>query len=270
MEPTKSDEQKDLVFDYKALRLLVGAIAFLLPWVVILVTYRATSSISASYHTKVRDVFVGALFVIGALLVAYNGHKIQLDEKDLGKFWGWMGTYWKGAKKFRVIEREYEERAVSLLGGIAAVVTALCPTACDLCIPDVKSRIHGIGAAILFSTVVYFCLVGFLDQVKPALKKMWAEGGKAKLRAWVYLSCGWGIAAIMLGSVIAPYALTGTVARILSITFWAETVALWLFGIAWMTASKFLRFLVDDEKEQLKLIEVKMGKPKSRELQTSA
>ena len=61
MEPSKSDEQKDLVFDYKALRLLVGAIAFLLPWVVIVVTYRATSSISASYHTKVRDIFRGSL-----------------------------------------------------------------------------------------------------------------------------------------------------------------------------------------------------------------
>src|SRR5215208_5760964 len=112
MEPSKSDEQNDLVFDYKALRLMVGAIAFLLPWVVIVVTYQATSSISASYHTKVRDIFVGSLFVIGALLVAYNGHKIQVDEKSAGTFWGWISIYWKGAKKFRMIEREYEERAV--------------------------------------------------------------------------------------------------------------------------------------------------------------
>src|ERR1044072_8281279 len=104
MEPSKSDDSKDLVFDYKALRLLVGAIAFFLPWVVILVTYRATSSISASYHTKVRDIFVGSLFVIGALFVAYNGHKIQVDEKNLGKFWDWLSTFWKGARKFRVIE----------------------------------------------------------------------------------------------------------------------------------------------------------------------
>lgn len=270
MEPSKSDDSKDLVFDYKALRLLVGVIAFFLPWVVILVTYRATSSISASYHTKVRDIFVGSLFVIGALFVAYNGHKIQVDEKNLGTFWDWLSTFWKGARRFRVIEREVEERVVSLLGGIAAIATALCPTACDLCTQDVKSRIHGIGAAILFSAVVYFCLVGFLYQVKPALKKSWAAGGKAKLRAWIYLVCGWGVAAMMLCSVIAPYLLTSTVARTLSITFWAETVALWLFGIAWMTASKFLRFLVDDEKEQLKLIEVKIGKPKSQELQTSA
>jgi len=82
--------------------------------------------------------------------------------------------------------------------------------------------------------------------------------------------CGWGIAAIMVGSVAAPYAVTAELARAWSITFWAETVALWLFGIAWMTASKFLRFLVDDEKEQLKLIDLKMHQTNNREVQTSA
>jgi len=272
MEPLKPDGEKDLVFDYKALRLMVGGIAFLLPWVVIFATLSVTSSISASYHTKVRDIFVGALFVIGALFVAYNGHNVKLDENNAGKFWNWLSRYWKNAIPFRIMERKYEERAVSLLGGMAAVAAALFPTACDLCDPDVKSRVHVIAAAILFSAVVYFCLVGFLDQVKPALKKSWKEGGRAKLRAWIYLSCGLGIAAILLGSVVAPYALTVAVAKASSITFWAETAALWLFGIAWMTASKFLRLLVDDEKEQFKLVDIKVHKAKAKrqEVQTSA
>lgn len=271
MDPVKRDGDRDLVFDYRTLRLMVGAIAFLLPWAVIVITLRITSSISASYHTEVRDIFVGALFVIGALLLAYNGHRVKLDENKVGRFWHWLSRFWKDAGKFRVLERTDEERAVSLLGGIAAVAAALFPTACDLCDPDVKSRVHGIAAAILFSAVVYFCLVGFLDQVKHALNQTWEEGGKAKMRAWIYVICGTGIAVIMLGSVIAPYALTVTVARAWSITFWAETVALWLFGIAWLTASKFLRFLVDDEQEQLKLVDVKhptkAGRP---EIQTSA
>lgn len=272
MESPKPAEDKDLVFDYKALRLMVGAIAFLLPWVVIIATLSVTSSISASYHTKVRDIFVGALFVIGALLLAYNGHHPKLEEISIGRFWNWLNKFWKAAIQFRRVERQYEERVVSLLGGMAAIAAALFPTTCDLCDPDLKSRVHGIAAVLLFSTVVYFCLVGFLDRVKPALHKTWKEGGRAKLRAWIYLVCGVGIAAIMVGSAVAPYVLTVTVAKAWSITFWAETVALWLFGIAWMTASKFLRFLVDEEKEQFKLVDIKVRKSKAkrREAQTSA
>ena len=272
METLKHDGENELVFDYKTLRLLVGGIAFALPWVVIFATLTVTSSISASYHTKVRDIFVGALFVIGALFLAYNGRKVDLGEEQVGGFWKWLSNFWNEAAAFRKLERKYEERVVSLLGGIAAVVAALFPTACDLCEADLKSRVHVIAAAILFSAVVYFCLVAFLNQVKPALKKTWKDGGKAKLRAWIYLSCGWGIAAIMLGSVVAPYALTVAVAKASSITFWAETAALWLFGIAWMTASKFLRFLVDDEKEQLKVLAIKVPKAKAKrqKIQTSA
>jgi hypothetical protein len=258
METSKQNVDKDMVFNSKALRLTVGGIAFALPWVVIFATLSVTSSISASYHTKVRDIFVGALFVIGALLVAYNGHHVELRDENIGRFWNWLSQFWKDAKDFRKLERKYEERAVSFVGGLAAVIAALFPTACDLCEADMKSRIHVIAAAILFSAVVYFCLVGFMDQARAG------KGSKAKLRVAIYWVCGWGIAAIMVGSVIAPYALTVDGARAWSITFWAETFALWLFGVAWATASKFLRFLVDDESEQFKIMDVKANKAKGK------
>jgi len=264
MDTQKQDGDKYLVFDYKALRLMVGLIAFSLPFVVIIVNWSVTSSISASYHTKVRDVFVGALFVIGALLLAYNGHNPRLDAAQIGGVWGWLGRFWKAALEFRRLERQYEERIISLLGGVAAITAALCPTACDDCDADVKSLIHGIAAGILFASVVYFCLVGFLDRVKDSLFKTWEEGGKAKLRAWIYLICGVSIAVILIGAVIAPFVLTVSVAKERAITFWAETAALWLFGIAWMTASKCLRALVDTDEEQLKVIDLQGKKTTSR------
>ena len=62
------------VFDYRALRLLVGLIAFALPIVVSLLSIKTLPSISASYHAEGRDAFVGMLFVVGAFLWAYNGH----------------------------------------------------------------------------------------------------------------------------------------------------------------------------------------------------
>ncbi len=50
------------VFDYRALRLLVGIIAFAIPICVTLISSEPLSSISASYFTEARDVFVGMLF----------------------------------------------------------------------------------------------------------------------------------------------------------------------------------------------------------------
>jgi len=273
MEASKKNVDKDTIFDPRALRLMVGLIAFLLPFIVIIVNSRMTSSISASYHTNVRDIFVGALFVIGALFVAYNGHRdVELTDENIGWFWQWLDTFWAGAIEFRQAERRFEERAVSLLGGIAAILAALFPTACDDCPATLVSRVHGIAAVILFSAVVYFCLVGFLDRVRPALCQSWKKGGRAKLRAHIYLFCGRTIMVTLLASVVAPYILTASVAREQSVVFLAETLALLLFGFAWMTASKFFWFLVDSKEEQYKPVNVKLrgAKVKRQEAQTGA
>ena len=65
------------VFDYRALRLLMGLIALALPFIVTLVSSTQLSSISASYFTEARDAFVGMLFIVGAFLWAYNGHTLH-------------------------------------------------------------------------------------------------------------------------------------------------------------------------------------------------
>ncbi|HSL30335.1 MAG TPA: hypothetical protein VK900_14135 [Anaerolineales bacterium] len=131
MTPSTPAEDKEMAFSYKALRLMVGLIAFSLPWTVIMITGAVTTSISASYHTEVRDLFVGALFVIGALMLAYHGHKLELNEENVGGFWKWLNNYWEGAIRFRIAQRRYEERLVSLLGGMASIAAALCPTLCQ-------------------------------------------------------------------------------------------------------------------------------------------
>ena len=161
----KSSESKEyLAFDYHAIRLIIGFIAVLFPVVVTFCASKITDSISWSYHTDARDFFVGFLFVIGAFLISYKGHKHTLHKNDVGRFWNWVNRFWKGAIKFRIWERKHEEDLVSWVGGVAAVITAVCPTACCLgenCPYDPISRIHYIGAIVLFSTTVYFCLVAF-------------------------------------------------------------------------------------------------------------
>jgi hypothetical protein len=61
-------ENRNPVFDYRALRLLVGIIAFALPIAVPLIASTNLTSISASYYTNSRDIFVGMLFIVGSFL----------------------------------------------------------------------------------------------------------------------------------------------------------------------------------------------------------
>jgi quinol-cytochrome oxidoreductase complex cytochrome b subunit len=241
---TSDSNSSDLLFDYRILRLIVGIVAMGLPLTVYLVTLTVTSSISASYYTDARDVFVGALFVIGALFLAYQGHKDKTQEK------------W-----------------ISNIGAIAAVCAAIYPTSCDQCGPDVNSTIHYIAAFILFSAVVYFCLFAFSGSAKAKISneekeknKLQEAGGKdvkhkierlAALqkmqarRVLFYKICGFVIAAIMLASVIASFALSAALKQAWPITFIAEAAALELFGIAWLTASKAVPFLAhEDERPQ--------------------
>jgi uncharacterized membrane protein len=62
-----------MTIDYLSLRRAVGVLGCLLPWVLIAIAGEQPS-LSAYYYTPARDVFVGLLFVIAALLGAYRGY----------------------------------------------------------------------------------------------------------------------------------------------------------------------------------------------------
>ena len=214
-----------LIFDYHTIRLIIGLIAVIFPLVVRIRAAKITDSISWSYYTDARDLFVGFLFVIGAFLISYKGRNLR-------------------------------ENLVGWAGGIAACVTATFPTAICIganCPSDWKSNVHYIGAIVLFSTTVYFCLVAFLGQVNTKIKADEATNvvgfTPKKRRKIVYLFCGWGIAMVMLGLFVMNVIGFNSIKNI---TFWVETVALELFGIAWAVASQYLPF-VTDKKERQKL-----------------
>jgi hypothetical protein len=199
------------VFDYRALRLLVGIIAFAIPVFVTIISSGPLSSISASYFTEARDVFVGMLFVVSAFLWAYNGHtKTQ--------------SY------------------ASKIASISAISVAIFPTVCDKCETSTLSIIHYVSALILFSMLTYFCLGPFRNKTK-------GQGGKKGRRSRIYLICGLVMAGSMLGLGICELALSDELMVRLRITYWAETVALFSFGCAWMVAGKYFQPLVDKEDE---------------------
>jgi hypothetical protein len=67
-----------MILSYLQLRLYVGIIGVLLPWVLFIGTwadgYGVKPSLSGYYYTPTRNIFVGALWGIAVFLVAYNGY----------------------------------------------------------------------------------------------------------------------------------------------------------------------------------------------------
>lgn len=211
MNTTASDPNK--VFDYRALRLLMGIIAISLPIVVSLRSSLPLSSISASYYTESRDFFVGLLFFVAAFLFAYNGHTTT-------------------------------ESVASKVACLAAVMVAIFPTDpdCKGCPPNSTSFIHYISAAVMFGILAYFCLFPFRVNTK-------GQTGKKKRRDVIYVTCGWIIIACLLTLAVTKLTLSDDAITALQITYWAEFFALWAFGIAWLVAGKSIGLLVDDNEK---------------------
>jgi hypothetical protein len=209
-----ADGNKAVVFDYRALRLLMGFIALALPFAVSILSSSPLSSISASYYTEGRDAFVGMLFVVSAFLWAYNGHSLK-------------------------------EAYASKIASLAAVFVAIFPTSCDLCKPGIKSFIHYGAAATLFAILAYFCFGPFRKNTK-------GKGGKKGRRSKIYFTCGCIMVGCMLGLVVTKLTISEETIKSLSVTYWAEAIALCAFGIAWTVAGKYFRPFVDRE-EALRL-----------------
>ena len=121
------------VFDYRALRLLMGSIALTLPFSVSILANSELSSISAAYHTDARNAFVGLLFIVAAFLWAYNGHT---DVQSVA----------------------------SKIAAIAAIVVAVVPTTCDTCHVTPAGKVHFTAAIVLFSILTFFAWVRFRRQ----------------------------------------------------------------------------------------------------------
>lgn len=211
------------VLDYRALRLLVGIIAVTIAPIVSLIAVNHIPSISASYYTEARDVFVGMLIIVGTFLWAYNGHH------RIGK---------------RMPNREL---IASKVASIAAICVALFPTAAPKQWDPTSTfnwatgpTIHWIAAGILFAILAYFCFGPFRENTK-------GQGGKKGYRSKIYFICGSVMVGCMLAGLIAKLKLTDTEMDELGIIYWIEAIALGAFGIAWIVAGKVIKALTSDK-----------------------
>ena len=69
-----------LIMSYLLMRLLIGVIAVLLPFILILANWAIghgfAASMSGYYYTPMRNIFVGTLCAIGVFLVSYDGYDL--------------------------------------------------------------------------------------------------------------------------------------------------------------------------------------------------
>ncbi|MBN2349873.1 MAG: hypothetical protein JXJ22_13590 [Bacteroidales bacterium] len=220
MENNNEKKQDPQLISYLTLRKAVGILGVAFSVVLVIGSVvcggceEIQGSISSYYHTNMRNIFVGILCAIALFLFAYKGY----DNRDA---------------------------VAGNLACLFALGVAFFPTSVTdsltRCIPNpienhIISVIHFTSAAGFFLVLAYFSIFLFTIN-KGEITKM-----KLK-RNRLYKICGY----VMLASIllIAVYSICLNLGRCEGLikfdpVFWLETIALWAFGVSWLTKGNTL------------------------------
>ena len=233
-EPMKAKPTDPQLISYLMLRKTIGILGLAFPIALIIGSVaffgcqEVQGSISAYYHTDMRNLFVGVLCAIGLFLFTYTGY----DSTD--------ATAGNIACMFALGVAFFP---TSFGGPVTACIPKLIPG-------GIISTIHFISAAGLFLTLAYFSICRFTKTSKKP-EKCWKRlswckhddrpKGRKLIRNRIYIACG----LTMIGCILlmAVYKLlgdssTGEALSKLKPVFWLETITLWAFGISWLTKGK--------------------------------
>lgn len=207
--------------DTHTVRWLIGAIAFALPTILIvawlgnLLTDLPTS-ISESYILEKqwpRDVFVGSMFALASLLLAYNG----------GDNWDFVA---------------------SKVACVGALILSTHRCKCDdlylerLPMPSVASS-HALGTAAVIVVLLYFCVV-FFRRARAKLKHAIATGQTADAKFIQRRMKAYGAAFLLQAAAVVPYLIhefSDTPVKN-HFVFFAEAMTLYAFALCWYTSAR--------------------------------
>jgi hypothetical protein len=202
------------VVSYFGLRMVVGWIGVLLPFVLALshfVIFKPLAlqpSISDYYYTFMRNIFEGSLCTIGVFLAATYGY----DRTDA---------------------------IAGRIAGFAAIGVAWFPCKNPCTAPWVYHS-HTVFASSLFLTLAFFCLRQFPQSDLPPHSRT----AKKRQRNKLYYVFGWTIVACIVLSFLCRWHRSGNPFYWYRGLFWYESIAVVSFGIAWLIKSE--SFLRDD------------------------
>ncbi len=220
MKKNSNNKTSPQLISYLTLRKTVGIIGISFPVVLVIGTVisgnctEVQSSISAYYHTAMRDIFVGLLCAIALFLFAYKGY----------------------------------ENADAVAGNLACVFAlgvAFFPTSVSepftSCITEpvessIISTIHYISAAGLFLVLSYFSLGLFTKKKENPTKMKMKRNKLYRICGFIMLAC---IALIAINSLCINNMKCQELQKYNPV-FWLESLALWSFGISWLTKGNAL------------------------------
>lgn len=194
----------------KRLRCFVGILAIALPWIVALLLWRFPASISSTYYTyEAGPVFMIILGLASGLLMYYDGY----DKTD---------------------------DILNTIAGIFGLCICLFPCTPEILdlanvgtfqIPVViSSCIHNIMAVSFFALLAYISFFQFTKTIGNMTKQK-------KIRNIIYRVCGVGMLASFLILLLPSF----------YIQVWlTETLALFFFGISWLTKADAYKWLAAD------------------------
>ena len=202
--------------DTKRLRILIGLLGMLLPWLVVLVTWSWPESISITYYS---------LFAVGLFMVILGSASLLL-------------ICYKGYDK--------GDDATATLAGIFGLMICFFPTKFPDN-PELKAGIfqlpstinvflHCIGAFGFFGLIAYMSFFRFT-------KTSGEVTTNKKIRNWIYRICGVG----MIGSFLLML-LKLTPNHPDNLVWIVEMIALTFFGISWLVKSGAVPLLHDKKK----------------------
>lgn len=229
----RSDPAVLYVRSYLLTRTVVGIIGILLPLIFIVGEayflkggVHVRGSISAYYHTSMRDIFVGGLCVIGFLLITYMS--------GLTRTW----DFW-----------------LSLVAGVALILVVFFPTnrpglspdapLCGTtpepqgCSPVQQQFGEDLVAGIHFTSAIVFILcLAWISFLFARREKKYRSQPMARVQR----VCGWAI----VGAV--AWVILGELMEIeigkLTPLYLGEVISIWAFGVSWLLKGLDLRSLL--------------------------
>ena len=241
----QTGNQKELLMSYNTLRKLLGTLGVALPIVLIAGSVAlhgsVLRSISAYYYSPMRDLLVAAFCSIGLFLFTYKGYK---DKDEL-----------------------ISENIITNCAGTMAACVALLPTSFqDYSLDNVCTSNHipccwnifGVidnfdipnnpqctllSTTHLVAAILFFALVAYLSIFR--FTKITDDQNDRRREIKLYKVCGYIIVAciIVMGLDAAAnkkwtYDNVEIALHWFPVLFTFESIALWAFGIAWLTKGK--------------------------------
>ena len=225
--------RKERVFKlpYLALRRNIGYLAIFLPGIVSIGAFLLPphlglqGSISAYYHTEMRNVFVGILFAMGFFLWTYDPKLYDRSYGNRDRYFG------KAAAVFAI--------AVAFFPASRANWEEIIPPAAYS--EGLYSNLHLLSAFLLFGSMIYFSYFLFTE-TKPGRKIR--RGTAKEQRNKIYRAMGLVMAACVV--LMGLYSFTGFwgIGRALfeqfPPVFFLEGAAILAFGVSWAVKGEAL------------------------------